>query len=170
MTSFPERRRSPPALACLRPEYRADSQLLNRLLARCERAKITLTGLRLIMLHGLLRAGENVTAVALWKVLMEIVDGPPPSAGSIQRNLNIFVDRGILTRTVGADRIWRYRIAQGMEPDGPTVLFIDAGTGRMRPCDLPEVTSFLHRLAERRGLDIRSAAITLQMDTSQPLS
>lgn len=122
------------------------------------------------MLHGLLRAGENVTAVALWKVLMEIVDGPTPSAGSIQRNLNIFVDRGILTRTVGADRIWRYRIAQGMEQDGPTVLFIDAGTGHMRPCDLPEVTSFLHRLAERRGLDIRSAAITLQMDTSQPLS
>ncbi|MBB2205833.1 Fur family transcriptional regulator [Gluconacetobacter takamatsuzukensis] len=165
MNVLSERRRSPPTLHAIPARYRADRQAVHGLRARCAQAGIKMTDLRDVLLHGLLRAGDEASAIEIWKTITEMTGGNAPSCGSLQRNLNIMTDRGVLVRKGGLDRVWRYSIAsdtRGMADDEPPlVMFLEAGTGRKTRCDLPEVAAFLRQLSMERGLTIRSAAITL---------
>ena len=47
--------------------------------------------------------GEGATTVGIWKTLVKMVHGHAPSQGSLQRNLNLLVEYGVLHRDVGAD-------------------------------------------------------------------
>ncbi|GBQ19365.1 Fur family transcriptional regulator [Gluconacetobacter sacchari] len=172
MLAFPEHRRSPPDVRQIRPGMGASARLVRQLERRCFSAGLKMTDLRRVLLHGILEAGDGATALEIWKNLTGMVDGYVPSHGSLQRNLNLMVELGVLRRDVGADRVWRY----GLPPDAlrttgdmPIVRILEAGTGRRSPCDLPEVATFLRRLAVERGLDIRSAAITVRPVPKAPV-
>ncbi len=41
---------------------------------------------------------------------MDMLAGHAPSLGSLQRNLNVFVEGNILQRELGPDRVRRYKI------------------------------------------------------------
>lgn len=165
MLAFPERRRSPPDVRQIRPGMGASTRLVRQLERKCLSAGLKLTDLRRVLLHGVLEADDGATALDIWKTLKNMVDGYVPSHGSLQRNLNLMVEHGVLRRDVGADRVWRYGLpSDGARKTGemPIVCILEAGTGRRSPCDLPEVAAFLRRVAMERGLEIRSAAITVQ--------
>lgn len=82
-----------------------------------------MTGLRCLILHGCIIACPDATAVNIWKTLMEIVEGHAPSLGSLQRNLNALVQRNILLRDVGLDRVWRYRVRPVSSAKNPEDVF-----------------------------------------------
>lgn len=161
MPTYSEHRRSPPALNQIRPGMGASHSAVRRLEDRCEDVDIRMTDLRRVLLHGVLEAGPGTTAVDLWKTLSRMMEhGHAPSQGSIQRNLNLFVERGILRRDVTPDRLWRYSVA----PERRTALaitFVDAGTGRKIACNAPEVATLLRRVAAEHGLAVQAAAITV---------
>ncbi|NLI48436.1 MAG: Fur family transcriptional regulator [Acidobacteria bacterium] len=166
MLAFSEHRRSSPSLNEIRPGMGASRSAVRRLEERSEEVGIKMTDLRRILFHGLLEAGPRATAVEIWKTLCRIMEhGRAPSQGSIQRNLNLFVERGILRRDVSPDRLWRYSVA----PERKTVLaitFVEAGTGRKIACNAPEVATLLRRVAAEHGLAVQGAAITVTSSVS----
>ncbi|MFT8862155.1 MAG: transcriptional repressor [Acetobacter fabarum] len=169
MLAFFEHRRSPPVLNQIRPGMGASCSAVCRLEERCEELGIKMTDLRRILLHGILEAGPQTTAVEIWKTLDRMMAyGHAPSQGSIQRNLNLFVDRGILRRDVTADRQWHYSIA----PERRATLamtFVDAGTGQKIACNAPEIVTLLRRVAAEHGLAVQTAAITVAPSAGQEL-
>lgn len=166
MLAFSEHRRSSPSLNEIRPGMGASRSAVRRLEERCEEVGIKMTDLRRILFHGILEAGPRATAVEIWKTLGKMMeDGHAPSQGSIQRNLNLFVERAILRRDVTPDRLWRYSVA----PEPRTTLaitFVDAGTGRKIACNAPEVATLLRRVAAEYGLAVQGAAITVTSSAS----
>ncbi|WP_246396062.1 hypothetical protein [Gluconacetobacter tumulisoli] len=140
MPALSERRRSPLSLCSIPVRMRADRHAFEALRARSKQAGIRMTDLRDVLLHGILRAGEGASAIEIWKTLVGMTDGRAPSCGSLQRNLNILVDLGILRRKAGADRVWRYGIApdstEMVATSPPAVTFLDADTvtGRRATC------------------------------------
>ncbi|KXV77721.1 hypothetical protein [Acetobacter cerevisiae] len=161
MLAFSEHRRSPPVLNQIRPGMGASRSAVRRLEERSEEVGIKMTDLRRILFHGILEAGPRATAVEIWKTLGRILEhGHAPSQGSIQRNLNLFVERAILRRDVTPDRLWRYSVAP--EPRAAlAITFVEAGTGRKIPCNAPEVATLLRRVAAKHGLAVQGAAITV---------
>lgn len=110
MLALPARRRAPSSVQDLRPGEAADSVQVAYLRDLCIQADLTITPARELLLHGILRAGRNSTAVAIWKTLIRMVNGPAPNAGSIQRNLNAMTRKGILQRSAGPDRMFHYSL------------------------------------------------------------
>ncbi|WP_215763110.1 Fur family transcriptional regulator [Acetobacter sp. P1H12_c] len=161
MPTFSEHRRSPPVVNQIRPGMGASRSAVRRLEERSEEVGIKMTDLRRILFHGILEAGPRATAVEIWKTLGRIMEeGHAPSQGSIQRNLNLFVERGILRRDVTRDRLWRYSVAP--EPRATlAITFVEAGTGRKIACNAPEVATLLRRVAAEHGLAVQGAAITV---------
>lgn len=161
MLAFSEHRRSPPVLNQIRPGMGASRSAVRRLEERSEEVGIKMTDLRRILFHGILEAGPRATAVEIWKTLGRIMEhGHAPSQGSIQRNLNLFVERAILRRDVTPDRLWRYSVAP--EPRvALAITFVEAGTGRKIACNAPEVATLLRRVAAEHGLAVQGAAITV---------
>lgn len=161
MPTFSEHRRSPPVVNQIRPGTGASRSAVRRLEERSEEVGIKMTDLRRILFHGILEAGPRATAVEIWKTLGRIMEeGHAPSQGSIQRNLNLFVERGILRRDVTPDRLWRYSVAP--EPRATlAITFVEAGTGRKIACNAPEVATLLRRVAAEHGLAVQGAAITV---------
>ncbi|ARW11825.1 Fur family transcriptional regulator [Acetobacter ascendens] len=161
MLTFSEHRRSPPALNQIRPGMGASRHAVRRLEERYEEVSIKMTDLRRVLLHGVLEAGPRATVVEIWKTLSRIIKhGRAPSLGSIQRNLNLFVELAILHRDVTSDRLWRYSVA----PECRTafvITFVEAGTGQKIDCNVPEVATLLQRVAARHGLAVQAAAITV---------
>ena len=161
MLAFSEYRRSSPSLSEIRPGMGASRSAVRRLEDRCEEVGIKMTDLRRILLHGILEAGPRATAVEIWKTLGRIMEhGHAPSQGSIQRNLNLFVERAILRRDVTPERQWLYSVA----PERKTALaitFVEAGTGRKIACNAPEIATLLRRVAAEHGLAVQGAAITV---------
>lgn len=168
MLAFSEHRRSPPGLNQIRRGMGASRSAVRRLEERCEEAGIKMTDLRRILLHGILEAGPRATAVEIWKTLGRMMeDGHVPSQGSIQRNLNLLVERDILRRNVTPERLWRYRVA----PERTAALaitFVEAGTGRKIACNAPEVAILIRRVAAELGLAVQAAAITVTSSASAP--
>jgi len=165
MLAFPGYRRSAPDIQQIRPGRAASGTRVRRLERRCRAAGLRITDLRRILLHGILKTGEDATAIDIWKTLTDMVDGHVPGHGSLQRNLNLMVERGIMQREVGVGRVWCYRLLPDdarSDGDAPLVSVLEAETGRRSRCDLPEVAAFLQRLAAARRLTIRSAAITVE--------
>lgn len=161
MLAFSEHRRSSPSLSEIRPGMGASRSAVRRLEERCEEAGIRMTDLRRILLHGVLEAGPRATAVEIWKTLARIMEhGHAPCQGSIQRNLNLLVERDILRRDVTPNRLWLYRVAPERR-DTPAIMFVEAGTGRKIPCRTPEVAVLLRRVAAEHGLSVQAAAITV---------
>lgn len=169
MLAFSEHRRSPPALNQIRPGMGASRSAVRRLEERSEKVGIKMTDLRRILFHGLLEAGPRATAVEIWKTLCRIMErGHVPSQGSIQRNLNLFVERAILRRDVTPDRLWRYSVAP--EPRATlAITFVEADTGRKIACNAPEVATLLRRVAAEHGLAVQAAAITVTSSAGQDL-
>ncbi|MFP2871577.1 Fur family transcriptional regulator [Acetobacter tropicalis] len=161
MLAFSEHHRSPPTLNHIRPGMGASRSTVRRLEERSEEVGIKMTDLRRILFHGILEAGPRATAVEIWKTLGRIMEqGRAPSQGSIQRNLNLFVERAILRRDVTPDRLWRYSVAP--EPRATlAITFVEAGTGRKIACNAPEVATLLRRVAAEHGLAVQGAAITV---------
>ncbi|MCI2009105.1 MAG: Fur family transcriptional regulator [Acetobacter peroxydans] len=161
MLAFSEHRRTSPSLREIRPGMGANCNAVRRLEERSEEVGIKMTDLRRILFHGILEAGPRVAAVEIWKTLCHIMEhGHAPSQGSIQRNLNLFVERGILRRDVTPDRQWLYSVA----PEPRTTLaitFVEAGTGRRIACNAPEVATLLRRVAAEHGLAVQGVAITV---------
>lgn len=168
MLAFSEHRRSPPAVNQIRPGMGASRSAVRRLEDRCEEVGIKMTDLRRILFHGILEAGSRATAVEIWKTLRQIMEhGRAPSQGSIQRNLNLFVERGILRRDVTPDRLWRYSVAP--KPRAAlAITFVEAGTGRKIACNVPEVATLLRRVAAEHGLAVQGAAITVTPSAIAP--
>lgn len=161
MLAFSEYRRSSPSLSEIRPGMGASRSAVRRLEDRCEEVGIKMTDLRRILLHGILEAGPRATAVKIWKTLGKMMeDGHAPSQGSIQRNLNLFVERGILRRDVTPDRQWLYSVAPERKA-ALAITFVEAGTGRKFACNAPEVATVLRRVAAEHGLAVQAAAITV---------
>lgn len=161
MLAFSEYRRSSPSLSEIRPGMGASRSAVRRLEDRCEEVGIKMTDLRRILLHGILEAGPRATAVEIWKTLGKMMeDGHAPSQGSIQRNLNLFVERGILCRDVTPDRQWLYSVAPERKA-ALAITFVEAGTGRKIACNAPEVAIVLRRVAAEHGLAVQAAAITV---------
>ena len=161
MPAFSEHRRSPPVLNQIRPGMGASRSAVRRLEERSEEVGIKMTDLRRILFHGILEAGPRATAVEIWKTLGRIMEhGHAPSQGSIQRNLNLFVERGILRRDVTPDRLWRYSVAPETRAT-LAITFVEAGTGRKIACNAPEVATLLRRVAAEHGLAVQGAAITV---------
>lgn len=164
MTAFSEHRRSPPALNQIRPGKGGDDHAVHELERRCLNAGIKMTDLRRVLLHGILESGPRVTAVEIWKTLGGMMyDGHAPSQGSIQRNLNLLVERNILRRDVSPDRQWHYRVAPERNAALP-ITFVEAGTGRKIACDAPEVANILRRVAAEHGLAVQGAYITVRTE------
>lgn len=161
MLAFSENRRSPPTPNQIRPGMGASLSAVRRLEERSEEAGIKMTNLRRILLHGILEAGQRATAVEIWKTLGRIMEhGHAPSQGSIQRNLNLFLERGILRRDVTPDRLWHYSVVP--KPKAAlAITFVEAGTGRKIACNAPEVATLLRRVAADHGLAVQGAAITV---------
>lgn len=164
MTRFlPERRRSPPAEALPRI-HRASATAFARLRARCDAAGLRRTPTRDRLMHILLCIEDEMTAMEIWRRSWKIAGEAALGRGALQRNLNLLTEAGILRRSTGPDRVWRYRLPE-TAPDKPvpvpSVTFLEAGTGRKASCDLPEIADFLHRVARERGLAIASVAIVL---------
>ncbi|MGG6430878.1 Fur family transcriptional regulator [Acetobacter ghanensis] len=161
MLAFSEYRRSSPSLSEIRPGMGASRSAVRRLEDRCEEVGIKMTDLRRILLHGILEAGPRATAVEIWKTLGKMMeDGHAPSQGSIQRNLNLFVERAILRRDVTPDRQWLYSVAPERKA-ALAITFVEAGTGRKIACNAPEVATVLRRVAAEHGLAVQAAAITV---------
>lgn len=161
MLAFSEYRRSSPSLSEIRPGMGASRSAVRRLEDRCAEVGIKMTDLRRILLHGILEAGPRATAVEIWKTLGKMMeDGHAPSQGSIQRNLNLFVERGILRRDVTPDRQWLYSVAPERKA-ALAITFVEAGTGRKIACNAPEVATVLRRVAAEHGLAVQAAAITV---------
>lgn len=161
MLAFSEYRRSSPSLNEIRPGMGASRSAVRGLEDRCEEVGIKMTDLRRILLHGILEAGPRATAVEIWKTLGKMMeDGHAPSQGSIQRNLNLFVERGILRRDVTPDRQWLYSVAPERKA-ALAITFVEAGTGRKIACNAPEVATVLRRVAAEHGLAVQAAAITV---------
>ncbi|MFT8674973.1 MAG: Fur family transcriptional regulator [Acetobacter sp.] len=142
----------------IRPGMEANPRQFHLLEERCQHAGLKITDLRRVLLHGILKAGQGATAVGIWKTMAVMVDGHPPSQGSIQRNLNLLVEHDVLRRDVGADRIWRYRISTERRA-GPTITFVEAGTGRKIPCDAGAITTVLSQFMAERGMALQEASI-----------
>ncbi|MBV1838417.1 Fur family transcriptional regulator [Acetobacter estunensis] len=161
MLAFSEYRRSSPSLSEIRPGMGASRSAVRGLEDRCEEVGIKMTDLRRILLHGILEAGPRATAVEIWKTLGKMMeDGHAPSQGSIQRNLNLFVERAILRRDVTPDRQWLYSVAPERKA-ALAITFVEAGTGRKIACNAPEVATVLRRVAAEHGLAVQAAAITV---------
>ncbi|MGY6770937.1 Fur family transcriptional regulator [Komagataeibacter sp. NFXK3] len=161
MLAFSEYRRSSPSLSEIRPGMGASRSAVRRLEDRCAEVGIKMTDLRRILLHGILEAGPRTTAVEIWKTLGKMMeDGHAPSQGSIQRNLNLFVERAILRRDVTPDRQWLYSVAPERKA-ALAITFVEAGTGRKIACNAPEVATVLRRVAAEHGLAVQAAAITV---------
>lgn len=161
MLAFSEYRCSSPSLSEIRPGMGASRSAVRRLEDRCEEVGIKMTDLRRILLHGIFDAGPRATAVEIWKTLGKMMeDGHAPSQGSIQRNLNLFVERGILRRDVTPDRQWLYSVAPERKA-ALVITFVEAGTGRKIACNAPEVATVLRRVAAEHGLAVQAAAITV---------
>ncbi|MCP1243874.1 Fur family transcriptional regulator [Acetobacter lambici] len=167
MPVFFEHRRSPPAPHQIRPGMGASRRQVHQLEVRCEEAGIRMTDLRRVLLHGLLEAGPGATAVEIWQTLGTMTAGHAPSQGSIQRNLNLLVEHGILRRDVSPERLWSYHVAAKRKV-ALAITFVDARTGRKMTCDAPEVAILLHRVAAERGLAVHGASITVT-PSYQPL-
>ena len=164
MTAFSEHRRSPPALNQIRPGMGGDCHAVHELERRCLDAGIKMTDLRRVLLHGIVEAGPRVSAVEIWKTLGGMLhDGHAPSQGSIQRNLNLLVERNILRRDVSPDRQWHYRIAPERKA-ALTITFVEAGTGRKIACDSQEIANLLRRVAAEHGLAVQGAFITVSAE------
>ena len=164
MTAFSEHRRSPPAPHQIRPGMGGDCHAANELERRCLEAGIKMTDLRRVLLHGILEAGPGVSAVEIWQTLGRMLDnGRAPSQGSIQRNLNLLVERNILRRDVSSERQWHYRVAPERKA-ALTITFVEAGTGREIACDAPEIANLLRRVAAEHGLAVQGAFITVQAE------
>ncbi|AQS85831.1 MAG: Fur family transcriptional regulator [Acetobacter aceti] len=161
MPAFSEHRRSSPSLNEIRPGMGASRSAVRSLEERSEEVGIKMTDLRRILFHGILEAGPRATAVEIWKTLGRIMEqGHVPSQGSIQRNLNLFLERGILRRDVTSDRQWLYSVVP--EPRAAlAITFVEAGTGRKIACHAPEVATLLRRVAAEHGLAVQGAAITV---------
>ncbi|MCQ9156766.1 Fur family transcriptional regulator [Acidomonas methanolica] len=160
MLASPEHRLSPPDAQKIRPGMGASGKLVRQIERRCRAVGFKMTDVRRVLLRGILEAGEGATAVEIWKVLRGMIAGHVPSHGSLQRNLNLLVEHGVLHRDVGSDRVWRYRVAPKGRPT-LAVTFVDAGTGREIACHAPEVAELLRRIAARHGLAVREASITV---------
>ncbi|MFT9015936.1 MAG: Fur family transcriptional regulator [Acetobacter sp.] len=166
MLTFSEHRRSPPAVNQIRPGMGASRSAVRSLEERCEEVGIKMTDLRRILFHGILEAGPRATAVEIWKTLSKMLEhGHAPSQGSIQRNLNLFVERGILRRDVTPDRQWLYSVAIERKA-ALAITFVEAGTGRKIACNAPEVVRVLRRVAAEHGLAVQGAAITVTSSAS----
>lgn len=169
MLAFSEYRRSSPSLSEIRPGMGASRNAVRRLEDRCAEVGIKMTDLRRILLHGILEAGPRTTAVEIWKTLGKIMeDGHAPSQGSIQRNLNLFVERAILRRDVTPDRQWLYSVAPERKA-ALAITFVEAGTGRKIACNAPEVATVLRRVAAEHGLAVQAAAITVSPSAGHDL-
>ncbi|KXV61037.1 Fur family transcriptional regulator [Acetobacter senegalensis] len=160
MLAFSEYRRSSPSPEQIRPGMAASHTAVQRLATRCTQAGVKMTDLRYVLLHGILEAGSGATAVEIWKTLMSMIDGSAPAQGSIQRNLNLLVERGILRRDVSPDRLWHYHVTP--EPKAEvSIIFVEAGTGRRVALDAPEVATVLRRVAANHGMAVQAASITV---------
>ncbi|GCE91405.1 MULTISPECIES: Fur family transcriptional regulator [Komagataeibacter] len=169
MLAFSEYRRSSPSLSEIRPGMGASRSAVRRLEDRCAEVGIKMTDLRRILLHGILEAGPRATAVEIWKTLGKMMeDGHAPSQGSIQRNLNLFVERAILRRDVTPDRQWLYSVAPERKA-ALAITFVEAGTGRKIACNAPEVATVLRRVAAEHGLAVQAAAITVSPSAGHDL-
>ncbi|MBY4640470.1 Fur family transcriptional regulator [Gluconacetobacter entanii] len=169
MLAFSEYRRSSPSLSEIRPGMGASRSAVRRLEDRCAEVGIKMTDLRRILLHGILEAGPRTTAVEIWKTLGKMMeDGHAPSQGSIQRNLNLFVERAILRRDVTPDRQWLYSVAPERKA-ALAITFVEAGTGRKIACNAPEVATVLRRVAAEHGLAVQAAAITVSPSAGHDL-
>ncbi|OUI87907.1 Fur family transcriptional regulator [Acetobacter sp. DmW_043] len=161
MLAFSEHRRSSPSLKELRPGMGASRSAVRRLEERSEEVGIKMTDLRRILFHGILEAGPRATAVEIWKTLGQIMErGHVPSQGSIQRNLSLLLERGILRRDVTPDRQWLYSVTPERKA-AVAITFVEVGTGRKIDCHAPEVATLLRRVAAEHGLTVQDAAITV---------
>jgi len=160
MPAFSDHRRSPPDIGGIRPGMGASRSAVARLEARCREARVKMTSLRHVLLHGIVEAGAGTTVTEIWHTLGRMMSGHTPSLGSIQRNLNLLVARGIMRREVSSSRIWRYRIASTRRRR-IAITFVEAGTGRKIPCNAPEIASLLRQLAAEYGLTVQDASITV---------
>ncbi|MBO1324660.1 Fur family transcriptional regulator [Acetobacter sp. TBRC 12305] len=158
MPVFPEHRRSRADSHRIRPGMGANAQQVLALEERCGESGLKMTDLRRVLLHGILKTGNAATTIAIWKTIAAMVEGHPPSQGSIQRNLNLLVEHDVLRRDAGVDRIWRYRVSTARRA-GPMITFVEAGTGRKIPCDSCEITAVLRLLMAERGLAVQEASI-----------
>ena len=147
-----------------RPQLRqgmgADQTRFDALQKRCLQVGVKVTPLRSLVLHGCLQAGNGVTAFTIWKTLLSMVEDRAPRLSSLQRNLTILTQQGILLRDVGPDRVWHYTVAP-LPYTGPTVSLIEQGTGHKTVCKAPEIDDCLQRIAVDRGLLIQEASVTL---------
>lgn len=160
MSRFPQHRRSAADIHQIRRGMGASHRQVCMLEHRCREAGMKMTDLRRVVLHGVLEAGSSATAVDIWRTLLAMTEGHAPSPTSLQRTLNMMVGLGVLHRHVGIDRAWQYDLVPAQDTSS-AVLFVDAGTGTVTPCDDPEVTALLRRLVARRGFAIQEASITV---------
>ncbi|NHN89427.1 Fur family transcriptional regulator [Acetobacter conturbans] len=167
MLAFSEHRRSPPDVHQIRPGMGASHRQVRQLEERCRKSGLKMTDLRRVLLHGILEAGADATAVEIWKALLAMMKTHAPSQGSIQRNLNLLVERDVLHRAVGPDRVWRYRVTPERMETSSAITFVNAATGRNIPFSSPEIAALLHRAAAEYGLAIRSAAITVAPESDE---
>lgn len=161
MPAFPEHRRSPPDIRQILPGMGASHTRVRQLEERCRESGLKMTDLRRVLLHGILEAGQGATADEIWKILDRMLGGHAPSHGSIQRNLNLLVQHGVLRRDVGANRVWRYDIASAYRETSPAITFVNAETGRHIPLRSLKIAALLYRAAAEYGLVLKSAAITV---------
>lgn len=166
MLAISEYRRPSPSPEQIRPGMAASCSAVQRLAARCAKAGVKTTDLRLVLLHGILEAGPGATAVEIWKTLMSMIDGNAPTQGSIQRNLNLMVERGILRRDVSPDRLWHYHVTPEPKAD-VSIIFVEAETGRRVALDSSEIATVLRRVAADHGMAVQAASITVTPSLAQ---
>lgn len=160
MQGLSEQRRSPPTLHHILPSARANHKAVHALEKRCMDAGIKMTDLRRVLLHGIVAAGPRATVVTIWKILGQMTGGHTPSQGSIQRNLNLLVERDILQRDSSSNRFWHYHVVP-VSKAPPAITFVEAGTGRRIACDTAEIATLLRRVAAEHGMAIQTASITV---------
>lgn len=108
---FLKRRRSSPTIENIKQEMAVDDAIYQRAKKHCENAGIKMTKLRCVILQGCIKTDHDATAVEISKILSAMIQCHTPSLGSIQRNLNMFSEHGILRRYIDTNNVLRYRIA-----------------------------------------------------------
>lgn len=138
------------------------AQSIDILEDRCQQAGIKMTDVRRALLFGILESGANSTANDIWKTLKFLTENRRcPSQASVQRTLNLMVDRLILRRDVTPDRLWRYSIMPESQ-ESFSIIFVNIETGQKISCNAPEVKIILRRFTIEHGLKIQSVTFLVK--------
>ena len=160
MEQYKLSRRSLPIAGKIRQGMGANDHTFKELKKQCELSGIKMTDLRCLILHGCLKAGHGATAEDIWKTTVSIVDGHAPSIATLQRNLRIFVQHGVLLRDIGHARSWCYRL-RVTQVRVPTVNLIDNSSGQQTACDAPELERILKHIAVEHGFCMHNAFVII---------